>query len=180
MPQFEDLVSDLLEENLLDDSAVDVKKASNNFNLTKLSQSHKSNLSQYQDFYNDDKSYEIELPDFAYALSKPKTVSPTNADDFHLLNISWDTNENDLVETETRFNTPHNLVKPTRKKLKRKINLNGKYCPKCRLKHPFIQVKCQFCNTRILGNLYYYPLVFISLLLFTVVIGLFVMLKLPK
>lgn len=174
MPQFDDLISDLLKENLLDDTFASFKKVSNEFDTANYSNSQTFIADQYNDSFDTD----LELPDHIYVLKENNTISVNIKDEFSLLPFSSESTENALIEDNIPVINNQIFSNPLRKKIKRK--LNGKYCPKCRLKHPYIQVKCQFCNSRILSNLYYYPLILVSLLLFITVIGLFIVLKSPS
>lgn len=189
MPQFDDLISDLLRENLLDDSiaSANFKKVSSEFDAATFSNSQNQNSVQYKNFQDDAYNYELEIPDSAYILNDNKFVLQNYVEDFSIVHLSLDTTDesltdppNSLISTQSSALTSQKLIKSSRKKSKKKIKLNGKYCPNCKLRLSHIHLYCQFCQNRILGNLYYYPIIFGSLFLFITAIGLFVMLRYPS
>lgn len=180
MPQFDDLVADLLRENLLDDSIINAQKVSNDFDLPKLPNSPKPTIGQHKTFF-DAASYEMEVPDFAYILSEGNSVSKTEADNFHIFPIPLEPADNSLISPQDSFINIQGSLKQSGKRRKaKKIKLNGKYCPYCKLTFNRTHLYCRFCQNRILGDRYYYLLIILSMSLFAVAIGLFIMFKLPK
>ena len=180
MPQFDDLVADLMKENLLDETPWENMRTSS-IHEPKLAVSvaerivkqpqNRSLLSSLSSFQ------EPEFPDFVYALAK-KPPSELNLDVLNFTEIiSKDEIELEIPEDSFgNFDEPSKLIRRKTKKTK----LNGKYCPQCRIKHPRIQIYCQFCQKRILSNLYFYSFIFFSSVIFAGAFWLFLFLKLSK
>lgn len=157
MNLFEDLVTDLQKENLLDNGVNENYKLSDNWsslNFSKVETTTNSVFKEFSTFYDNSA---FKLPEF-------KEVLPEESS----LNQAQSATSNNIETSIPVNNDPVLLLSPEPPKKLRKVQLKakkkGRYCKTCLIGVPYYRSRCRFCGERIAGGFYYYSIILLSIL----------------
>ena len=150
MNLFEDLVSDLQKENLLDDG-IYTGDYSFSPKLSKVETFSNSVFKEISTLYDNS----------AVKLSKVKEVLPEKPAPSDFSNEVF---YSPPISSDTEL--PLALVKPRKvRKIKIEPKRKGRYCKNCMISVPFYRLRCRFCDQMVSGGFVY--LLFILLSIFT-------------
>lgn len=154
MNLFEDLVTDLQRENLLDDGVNETFNFNDNLTLPKFETISNSVFKEVSTFYDSSGIKQREFKDFL-----PEKY----------FNQAQPVISNEITSAIPVNYDPVLLLSPEPPKKLRKVQIKskkkGRYCKTCLIGVPYYRFRCRFCGERVAGTFYYYSVILLSIAL---------------
>jgi hypothetical protein len=162
MTTFNELVADLVNENLLDESIAFSPPKTEILTISEYPDSIELLKTTTPDFLELAEKHELRLPDFSFL--EPENVTQV-IDEQRVKAI--------LPETvpQTSFHSTQNFLHYQNRRRKVKPLKKGtKFCRSCALYMPFYYLNCRYCHGKLVGDLFYYIMVMFSAVLITILV----------
>ncbi|MEK7724874.1 MAG: hypothetical protein AAB336_11025 [Acidobacteriota bacterium] len=157
MNLFEDLVTDLQKEHLLDDGVNEHHVFIDSWalpNPQKIETSSNSIFKEVSIYYGNSS---VKIPNFKEVLPNKSSMNQTQF-----------VASNDLIPAPPANHDSVLLLSPLPPKKLQKVQIKtkkkGRFCKTCLIAVPYYRFNCRFCGERVAGGFYYYSIILLSIL----------------